>query len=110
MTGQSTYHAKDTELGMICGNYPLAGAMTNVHGGTMTAGTADTDSSALITWAPPFVSAPSVIVTVVSGMTTLSGEVAKVTGVGVSNCYVFLGEVGASGATVSIGCFGCQRL
>ena len=101
---------KPTQLGMIVGKYVYSGGCTDVIGGTMTAGTADA-ASALITFAPPFISAPVVNVTVQAGIgavMTASNWLVGVTGVTVSNAYIMTPS--GSGCTIAVQAFGLQRL
>lgn len=80
---------KPTRLAIIVGKYLLSGNCTDVIGGTMTAGTADAYGSNLITWAPPFISAPIILVNAISaGATTATIMPISITGVTVSNAYL----------------------
>lgn len=102
----------DNQLGFIVGKYVMSGACTDVIGGTMTAGAMS--ASALLTFAPPFVSAPVIVASIMAGLEggaavfTASNYSLMLTGVTVSNAYV--ATLGASGCVVSIQAFGLQKL
>lgn len=101
---------KPTELAMIAGKYVMSGSCTDVIGGTLTAGTPDNESSGLLTWAPPFNSAPMIFGTINSGSVATSSPAVRFTGVGVSNAYVTMSENGDSGVTIGIVLMGESRL
>jgi hypothetical protein len=100
------------QLGMIVGKYVMSGGCTDVIGGTMTAGTMS--ASALITFAPPFISAPTIVGSVMGGIggggavLTASNYLIGFTGVTVSNAYLMSFE--GSGCVVSIQAIGLQKL
>jgi len=105
------FHDKPTQLAMIAGKYVMSGGCTDVIGGTMTAGAMT--ASALLTFAPAFISAPSLFATVQEGITggavmTASNFQVQFTGVTVSNAY--LSTLNASGCTISIMALGQARL
>jgi len=82
----------------------------------MTAGTADAAGSNLITFSPPFISAPRVFLTMegLNASVVTAGNCPLLTGVTVSNCYIqtdptLSGSQGA-GQGVNIAIFGLQRL
>lgn len=101
-------HDKGTKLAILAGKLKLSSAFTDVIGGTMTVGTADGDGSALITWAPAFISAPIVVGTAFSaGATSTTIMGVQFTGVTVSNAYI---ECYASGGSVNIIAVGEARL
>lgn len=108
------FNDKPTQLAMILGKYVMSGGCTDVIGGTMTAGTADANGSALITFAPPFISAPVVIAQLQAGVggggaaLTASNYSWMVTGVTVSNCYI--ATLNGSGCTYSFSILGLARL
>ena len=104
---------KQTKFAMIVGKYVCSGGFTDVIGGTMTAGAMT--NSVLLTWAPPFISAPSVLVSVQSGIDggaimTGSNFFVALTGVGVSNAYLAVLNGGGSGNVVSVLAIGEARL
>jgi len=105
-------HDKDPQVALIFGKCPTSGNFSQVIGGTMTAGTWDDETSSLITWAPPFISAPILIGTLMSGGLTTTSPVVRFSGVGVSNAYVTMGETALAntGATISILAIGRSRL
>ena len=105
-------HDKDPQVALIFGNCPTSGTFSQVIGGTMTAGTWDDETSALITWAPPFIVAPTLIATLMSGGGITTSPTVRFSGVTVSNAYVSLGEtaIANTGATVSIIAIGRSRL
>ena len=102
----------DSQFGVIVGKYVQSGACTDVIGGTMTAGSMS--ASALLTFAPPFVSAPVIVGSVMAGIggggavLTASNYFVGFTGVTVSNAYVMTFE--GSGCVVGIQAFGLQKL
>jgi hypothetical protein len=102
------FNDKPTQLATIVGKYVCSGGCTDVIGGTMTAGTADAGGSALITWAPAFISAPVIIAQGFSAAGTTSTLMGcLVTGVTVSNAYI---ECYASGGSVNVIAIGQARL
>jgi hypothetical protein len=106
------FNDKPTQLAMIAGKYEMSAGCTGVIGGTMTA--AAMTASALLTFAPPFISAPIIVASIQSGIIggavlTASNFLVSFTGVTVSNAYIsMLG--GGSGATVGIIAIGEARL
>lgn len=99
------------QLGMIGGVITASGNATGVFGGTLTAGTFDVAGSGLITFAPPFISAPAIFVSYDGfGANTNNIAVAQLTGVTVSNAYVSIGTTPASGGRISFVALGLQRL
>ena len=60
------FNDKPTQLAMIAGDYVQSAGCTEVIGGTLTAGTMS--ASALLTWAPPFISAPKLFASLKSGI------------------------------------------
>jgi hypothetical protein len=103
---------KPSQLAMIVGNYVQSGGCTEVIGGTLTAGTMS--ASALLTFAPAFISAPSLFASVKAGIAggavmTASNFQVAFTGVTVSNAYL-INIGGGSGCTVSILAIGQARL
>lgn len=102
------FNDKPTQFGFIVGHIAGSGSATGVIGGTMTAGTFDSGGSALITFAPPFISAPIVVAQALSAAATTASIMAvNVTGVTVSNCYI---QYYASGGSIDICLFGLQRM
>ena len=96
------------QVSIIAGKYVLSGSCTDVIGGTMTAGSADSAGSNLITWSPAFVSAPMVFANAFSAASTTATIMPlAITGVTVSNCYV---QCYASGGSMNIMCVGETRL
>lgn len=106
----TTFHGKPPQLAIIAGKIVMSGNCTDVIGGTMTAGTFDGDSSGLITWTPPFKSAPTVMASLNSGGATTTSPVVRITGVGVGTAYVTMGESPLSGFTVGIIAIGEAKL
>ena len=104
------FHDKPSQLAMIAGKYVMSYGCTDVLGGTLTAGTPDNESSALLTWAPPFVSAPTVIGTINSGGSTTTSPVVRFSGLGVSNVYISLGESPLTNVTIGVVLVGEARL
>ena len=110
----SLFHGKNVQLGYIVGKINQSGSCTDVIGGTMTAGTFDSAGSGLITFAPPFVSAPIVQVSIQGGIDgggatlTASNYLVQMTGVGVSN--VSIAGTEGSGLIVGITAIGLQKL
>lgn len=102
------FHDKGTKMAILAGKLTLSGGFTDVIGGRMTVGTADGDGSALITWAPAFISAPVIVAqafSAASTTTTIMGV--ALTGITVSNASI---ECYASGGSVNIIAIGEARL
>lgn len=104
------FHDKPTQLAMICGKVVLTGNCTDVIGGTMTAGTFDVDGSGLLTWAPPFISAPIILGTSNSGALTVTSPTVRFTGVGVSTAYLTVGATASEEQTIGIVLMGQAKL
>ena len=82
-------NAKPTQLAILVGHYVSSSGFTDVIGGTLTAGTADSEGSALITWAPAMISAPKIFLQPRSGgSANVLDFNAFATGVTVSNAYI----------------------
>ena len=105
----AVFHDKPNQLAIVAGKYVFSTGMTDCIGGVMTAGTADSENSALLTF-PPFVSAPIVLGTINSGGLTTTSPTVRFTGVGVSNVYVFLGQSPLTNVTIGIAILGEARL
>jgi len=110
----SLFHGKETRLGYIIGKIIQSGNCTDVIGGTLTNGTFDGEGSGLITFAPPFISAPTINVSIQAGLEgggavlTASNYFVSVTGVTVGTCYV-QGTQG-SGLTIGFTALGLQKM
>lgn len=109
-------HNQPTKLAIITGKYVMSSAdgCTDVIGGTMTAGSLTAaQGSALLTWAPPFVSAPMIFGTVnKSNPAATTNATVRFTGVTVSNAYVMMaaGNNACSQAVIGITVIGEARL
>ena len=105
------FHVKPPQLAFIAGKIVCSGSATGVIGGTMTAGTFDNESSALIEWQPPFVSAPQILASINSGLNaTITSPVVRFSGVTACGAYMTMGETGLSGATIGILLLGEAKL
>lgn len=108
----SLFNAVPVQMAMIAGKYVMSGGCTDVIGGTMTAGAMS--ASALLTFAPPFVSAPIIVGSVMAGLAgggavlTASNYLIGFTGVTVSNAYLM--TLGASGCVIAIQAVGEAKL
>ena len=97
-------HNKPTQLGWIAGKYIVSGNCTDVIGGTLTAGsTTAAQASALLTWEPAFVSAPTILATINSGGATTTSPSARFTGVTVSNAYIAIAGGASPISDVTVG-------
>lgn len=105
------FHAIPPQMAFIAGKYIFSGNCTHVYGGTMTAGTADDECSAPLYWSPPFVSAPSLIASIQSGLDAgTTSPTIRFSGVTNCGCYVTIGQHGLSDVTLGILALGETKL
>lgn len=103
-------HSKPPQLAFIAGKYVFSNGCTDVIGGTLTAGTADDENSALLTWQPCFESAPMVYGTINSGGLTTTSPSLRFVGVTACGGYVALGQSPLTNVTVGLFIVGQAKL
>lgn len=109
----AVFHDKPPQLAVIAGKVVMSVGVTGALGGTLTGCTTalmDANSSGLLTWAPPFVSAPVVLASINSGPATTTSPVVRLTGITVSNAYLTMGESPLTNVTVGVVIIGEARL